>query len=161
MDILPILATLRRHKMIIWLLMLEIALSCAIVCNGVFLIVQRTHHMDMPSGIDEHGLVLLQQAPIDAPADRYARAQADLATLRQVPGVVAVGMTNQVPFGGYSSNANVRLTPTQPLPTLNAATYFGENLIQTFGLRVIAGRAFRPDEFVKADVVIAALQSGG
>jgi putative ABC transport system permease protein len=161
MDIAPIIATLRRHKIIVWLLLLEIALTCAIVCNGVFLIVQRLHHMDMQSGVDEHGLVLLQQAPIDTPSDRYARAQADLAALRQIPGALDAGMTNQVPFGGYSSNGNVRLAPTQPLPTLNAATYFGENLVQTFGLRIIAGRAFRPDEFVKADIVLAALASGG
>ena len=122
MDIAPIIATLRRHKIIVWLLLLEIALTCAIVCNGVFLIVQRLHHMDMQSGVDEHGLVLLQQAPIDTPSDRYARAQADLAALRQIPGALDAGMTNQVPFGGYSSNGNVRLAPTQPLPTLNAAT---------------------------------------
>jgi putative ABC transport system permease protein len=160
MDILPILKALRRHKVIVWLLVLEIALTCAIVCNGVFLIVQRLQHMDMPSGVDEHGLVLLQQAPIDTPPDRYTRAEADLAALRQIPGVLAAGMTNQVPFGGYSSNGNVRLTPTQLHPTLNAGQYFGENLVQTLGLRLIAGRTFRPDEYVKADVVIAALQSG-
>ncbi|MBU6478893.1 MAG: ABC transporter permease, partial [Xanthomonadaceae bacterium] len=129
MDILPILATLRRHKVILWLLMLEIALSCAIVCNGVFLIVQRVQHMGMPSGVAEHELLQIQQAPIAVPSDRYARAREDLATLRQVPGVQAVGMTNQVPFGGFSSNGNVMLSPTQPHRTLSAAEYFGENLI--------------------------------
>ncbi|HJP97057.1 MAG TPA: FtsX-like permease family protein [Rhodanobacteraceae bacterium] len=160
MDIAPILKTLRRHKVIVWLLALEIALTCGIVCNGVFLIVQRLHHMDMPSGVAENELVVVQQAPVSPPPDRYARAQVDLAALRQIPGVVAAGISNQVPFGGSSSNANVRLSPTQQQPTMNAGTYFGENLVQAFGLRMIAGRTFRPDEFVKADVVIAALSSG-
>ena len=90
MDILPILATLRRHKVILWLLMLEIALSCAIICNGVFLIVQRVQHMDMPSGVAEHELVQIQQAPIAPSTDRYARAREDMAALRQIPGVQAV-----------------------------------------------------------------------
>jgi putative ABC transport system permease protein len=160
MDVLPILATLRRHKVILWLLMLEIALSCAIVCNGVFLVVQRLQHMDMPSGIAEHELVQIQQAPIAPPADRYARARQDLAALQQIPGVQAVGMTNQVPFGGSSSNGNVMLTPTQPHPTLNAATYFGENLLQTLGLRLIAGRDFGPDDYVEAEVVLKSLADG-
>jgi len=160
MDILPILATLRRHKVILWLLMLEIALSCAIICNGVFLIVQRVQHMDMPSGVAEHELVQIQQAPIAPPPDRYARAQEDLATLRQIPGVLAVGMTNQVPFGGFSSNGNVMLSPTQPHRTLSAAEYFGENLVPAFGLHLISGRALVPDDYVDADVVIKALADG-
>ncbi len=160
MDILPILATLRRHKVILWLLMLEIALSCAIICNGVFLIAQRLQHMDIPSGVAEHELVQIQQAPIVPPPDRYARAQEDLAMLRQIPGVRAVGMSNQVPFGGSSSNGNVMLSPTQPHPTLSAAEYFGENLVQTLGLHLIAGRTLRTDEYVDADVVIRALADG-
>jgi putative ABC transport system permease protein len=160
MDILPILATLRRHKVILWLLMLEIALSCAIICNGVFLIVQRLQHMDMPSGIAEHELVQIQQAPIAPPPDRYARAREDMAALRQIPGVRAVGMTNQVPFGGSSSNGNVMLTPTQPHPTLSAATYFGENLVPTFGLELVSGRALGPDDYVNADVVLKSLADG-
>ncbi|HKT42934.1 MAG TPA: FtsX-like permease family protein [Rhodanobacteraceae bacterium] len=160
MDILPILSTLRRHKVILWLLMLEIALSCAIICNGVFLVAQRIQHMDMPSGIAEHELVQIQQAPIASPPDRYARAQEDLAALRQIPGVQAVGMSNQVPFGGASSNGNVMLSPTQPHRTLSAAEYFGENLVQTLGLHLVAGRSLRPDEYVNADVVIRELADG-
>ena len=160
MEIRPILSTLRRHRVIFWLLMLEIALSCAIVCNGVFLVVQRLQHMDMPSGVAEHELVLLQQAPIDPPPDRYARAREDLAALQQIPGVQAVGMSNQVPFGGYSSNGNVMLTPMQPHPTLNAATYFGENLVPTMGLRLVSGRALGPDDYVNADAVLKSLADG-
>jgi len=160
MDILPILATLRRHKVILWLLMLEIALSCAIICNGVFLVVQRLQHMDMPSGVAEHELVQIQQAPIAPPTDRYARAREDAAALQQIPGVQAVGMTNQVPFGGFSSNGNVMLTPTQPHPTLNAATYFGENLVQTFGLELVSGRTLGTDDYVNADVVLKSLADG-
>jgi putative ABC transport system permease protein len=160
MDIQPILATLRRHKVIVWLLMLEIALTCAIVCNGVFLIVQRLHHMDMPSGIAEHEVVQVMQAPILPPPDRYARAQEDIAALRQVPGVQAVAITNQLPFGGSSSNANVMLTPTQPHRTLSAGTYFSENLEQTVGLRLIAGRALQADDYVNVDVALRGLAAG-
>ncbi|TAN02706.1 MAG: FtsX-like permease family protein [Rhodanobacteraceae bacterium] len=161
MDILPILKTLRRHKVILWLLTIEIALTCAIVCNGVFLITQRLHHMDMPSGIAEHDLLLVRQAPIKPSPDRYARAREDLVALRQIPGVLAVGMTNQVPFGWASSNGNVMLKPTQAHRTLGAGTYWGENLVQAFGLHLIAGRDFAPGEYVDASTVIHALATGG
>jgi len=160
MDILPILATLRRHKVILWLLVLEIALTCAIVCDGVFLVTQRLQRMDMPSGIAEHELLQIQQAPIAPPPDRYARAQEDLAILRQIPGVLAVGMSNQLPFGGPSSNGNVMLSPTQPHPTLSAAEYFSENLVPTFGLHLVAGRALESDDYIDADTVLKSLADG-
>ena len=41
MQLKPILASLRHHKLTALLLMLQVAFSCAIVTNAVFLIVQR------------------------------------------------------------------------------------------------------------------------
>ena len=90
MELRPILSTLRRHKITSTLLILEIALTCAIVCNAVFLIGHRLQHMDMRTGIDEHALVQIQLAEIAPSPDIYARAREDLAVLRQVTGVQAV-----------------------------------------------------------------------
>ncbi len=122
MDILPILSTLRRHKLTAWLLILEIALTCAIVCNAVFLIGQRLERMDMPSGVAEHELLQIQVADMVAPANPYARVAEDMAVLRQVPGVISVASSNQVPFGSSSSNSNIRLDPAQVRWTLSATT---------------------------------------
>ena len=41
MEIRPILSTLRRHKTAAGLIVLEIALSCAILCNALFIVGQR------------------------------------------------------------------------------------------------------------------------
>ncbi|OZB58390.1 MAG: ABC transporter permease [Lysobacterales bacterium 14-68-21] len=160
MDILPILSTLRRHKLTAGLLIMEIALTCAIVCNAVFLIGQRLHRMDMPSGVVEHQLLQIQVADVVKPVNPYARVQEDMALLRQVPGVQSVAFSNQVPFGGSSSNAGVLLDPNQPQRTLNGTTYFGENLVSTMGVRLVAGRDLRPDDFVDVDVALKGLQTG-
>lgn len=160
MDILPILSTLRRHKLTAWLLIMEIALTCAIVCNAVFLIGQRLDRMDMPSGVAEHELLQIQVADVTRSANPYARAAEDVAALRRVPGVISVATSNQVPFGFSSSNANIRLTPGQQDRTLSATTYFGENLPETLGTHLIAGRDLRSDDFMDADVVMKALASG-
>lgn len=156
----PILSTLRRHKLTAWLLILEIALTCAIVCNAVFLIGIGLQRMNMPSGIAEHELLEIQLAPIAPSPDRYARVQEDVALLRQVPGVQSVAVTNEIPFGPSSSNSQIRLTPEQPRPTLNASTYFSENLAPTVGARLVAGRYLRSDDYVDADAVIKALAGG-
>lgn len=160
MDILPILSTLRRHKLTSWLLILEIALTCAIVCNAVFLIGQRLQRMDMPSGVAEHELLQIQVADVTSPSNPYARLAEDVAALRQVPGVISVASSNQVPFGNSSSNANLRLDPAQPERTLNATTYFGENLVPTLGTRLLSGRDLQPDDFVEVEAALKALGTG-
>ncbi|OOG47907.1 FtsX-like permease family protein [Rhodanobacter sp. C01] len=160
MDILPILSTLRRHKLTSWLLILEIALTCAIVCNAVFLIGQRLQRMDMPSGVAEHELLQIQVADVTSPSNPYARLAEDMAALRQVPGVLSVASSNEVPFGNSSSNGNIRLDPAQPERTLNATTYFGENLVQTLGPRLVSGRDLQSDDFVDVEAALKGLSTG-
>jgi putative ABC transport system permease protein len=148
-DILPILATLRRHKITALLIVLEIALTCAIVCNAVFLIAQRMHRMDMPSGVAEHELVQVQVVDIGDRPDAKARGEEDLAALRAIPGVKSVARINQLPFTDSSWNNSIYLSPTQTQPTLNATMYFGTDVLRTLGTRLIAGRDFDPAEYAE------------
>jgi putative ABC transport system permease protein len=148
MGILTILSTLRRHKITALLIVLEIALTCAIVCNAVFLINQRLQRMDMPGGVAEHELVQVQVAAIGAQPDARARTLEDLAALRRIPGVKSVALVSQLPFTGSSSNSSIMLSPTQTQPTLNATMYEGLDALQTFGTRLVAGRYLRPDEYM-------------
>lgn len=149
MDIRPILSTLSRHKTAAALIVLEIALSCAIVCNALFLISSRLERIREPSGIIENELVRVQVAGIGEDDNAAARTRSDLAVLRALPGVKSATMVNQVPFVRSSWNSSISLTPDQKHPTLNATLYFGdEAFIDTFGLNLISGRAFNPDEFV-------------
>ena len=160
MEILPILSTLRRHKFTACLLVIEIALTCAIVCNAIFLVTQRLERMHMPSGIAEKELVYIHIANIADRPDSAARSAADVEALRSIGGVQAVSLTTQLPFAGYSSNVGVKLTPTQREDSLQATDYFGEALPQTLGVRLNAGRFFRPDEYVDLSNVFAAIASG-
>jgi putative ABC transport system permease protein len=160
MNMLPILSTLHRHKLTAWLLILEIALTCAIVCNAVFLIGQRLQRMEMPSGVAEHELVQIQMAYIGNRPDAYARAQTDLAALRQVPGVQQVALTISLPFSMGGPNSDAMLDPHQHQATLNASNYFGQNLLPTLGLKLVAGRDFQPEEYIDLDTATAALHSG-
>ena len=161
MDIRPILSTLRRHKITAWLLILQIALTCAIVCNAVFLIHQRLQRMDIPSGIDEHDLLQIKFAYIGDRPDAYAQAQTDLATLRQIAGAQAVALANQLPLSGYDmSNSGLKLRPHQRQNSLEVASYYGQNLLATLGVRLISGRDFQPDELLDLKAVMPALHSG-
>lgn len=160
MDILPILSSLRRHKITALLLILEIALTCAIVCNAVFLISQRLDRMDMPSGVAEHQLLHLQLADIGTRGDEKARTAEDLALLRRIPGVTEVASVNQVPFGNSSWNSGIKLSGDQKTSTLNMSTYYGENAGQALGVQLVAGRLLTPDDFMDFDDVVKAAQAG-
>ena len=159
MDILPILSTLRRHKITAFLVIIEIALTCAIVCNAVFIISQRLDRMSMQSGVDEHRLLHIALANIGATKDQKARALEDLAALRQIPGVSEVASVNEVPFGRSSSNGGIKLDPKQRLSTLNATMYSGENLINALGAQLIAGRDLKSDEYMDFEDVLQAVET--
>ena len=51
MEIRPILSTLMRHKTAASLIGLQIALTCAIICNALFMIGERVNEMNEPHGI--------------------------------------------------------------------------------------------------------------
>ena len=161
MDIRPILSTLCRHKITASLLILQIALTCAIVSNAVFLIHQRLQQMDIASGIAEHELLQIKFASIGDRPDAYAQTQTDLATLRQIAGVQAVALANQLPLSGYSmSNSGIKLRPQQQQTSLEVASYYGQNLLATLGVRLISGRDFQPEELVDLKTALPALHNG-
>lgn len=148
MDIRPILSTLRRHKTAAALIVLEVALTCAIVCNALFLVSRRVEKISMPSGIAENELVMLRVSGIGKQTDALARTREDLASLRAIPGVSNVTIINQVPFRNGSSSSSISRVIDQERPTTNASMYnLSENGLATMGINLIAGRDFLPDEY--------------
>lgn len=149
MDIMPILSTLRRHKTACALIVLEIALSCAIICNAVFLISGRVERMQRPTGLADDELVVLRMVGIGRDDNAQAEARRDLAALRALPGVKAATRVNQIPFGGSSWNSGIRMTAEQQTDTVNATDYMAEEgFLDTFGLELIQGRNFHAEEYI-------------
>jgi putative ABC transport system permease protein len=160
LDILPIVSTLRRHRLTATLLVLQIALTCAIVCNAIFLIGDRLGWMMTPSGIAEDRLMRITVSDIGPRKDIHARVEADLAAIRAVPGVEAVTVGNSLPFGGNAWNAGVKLDRAQDSPSVDVATFYGESLAETLGSRLLAGRGFHPDEYRWVDDLVAGQATG-
>ncbi len=148
MEIRPILSTLGRHKTAAALIVLEIALTAAIVCNALFLIGNRVEQMTEASGVATDEIVRVQMTEVGTDANAEALTRTDLAALRAIPGVKAATVVNQVPFVNSSWNNGVNLTKDQPRPTLNATVYMAEEqFVDTMGVRIVAGRGFEPGEF--------------
>ena len=160
MEIRPILSTLMRHKTAATLIVLEIALTCAIICNALFMIGERITQVNEVSGLVENELVRVQLIAVGNDENAEAQTRADLAALRALPGVTAATVLNQVPFVNSSWNSGVRLKDDQTQSTLNATTYMAEDqFIETLGLTLVAGRDFLPDEFLEFEAVNSAVGS--
>ena len=149
MDIRPILSTLRRHKTASALIVIEIALSCAIVCNALFLIGTRLDRIGRDTGMANDEIVRINTAGIGTDDNPDAAVKTDLAALRAVPGVKYATSTNHVPFDSSSWNSSVSIKADQQIPSMNVGVYLGdEQLLETFGLKIVAGRDFLPEEYL-------------
>jgi putative ABC transport system permease protein len=149
MHIRPILAALRRHKAGTVLIALQIALTLAIVCNALFIIHERLAHIAEPSGVDESDLFVIQNLWGEQYTKQEAaeNVQADIAALRQLPGIQDVSATNGYPMRGTGWDNFITMKPDQLAPTSDAAYFTGDSeFVRTFGLKLIAGRDFRPEE---------------
>ncbi|WP_345782898.1 FtsX-like permease family protein [Luteibacter sp. ME-Dv--P-043b] len=156
LQIRPILSTLKRHRITCTLLILQIALTCAIVCNAVFLVRDRLDWMDTPSGVAEDQLVRMEVGDIGTRSDVHARTEADLTALRALPGVQAATVMNSLPFGDRSWNGGITLERNQRESSVNTGNFYGEGVGETLGLQLVAGRWFRPDEYAWMDDVVSA-----
>ena len=149
MELRPILSAMRRNKVGAILIAVQMAVTLAILCNGLFIIEQRVASSNRPTGVDEANLFVLKNLWVGNPTDLAARLQADLAALRSVPGVVDAFATNSYPLSDGGSTDGVSLHPDQRDAMALSALYFtDEHGLQTLGLKLIAGRNFNSGEIV-------------
>ncbi|MGH8145400.1 MAG: ABC transporter permease [Rhodanobacteraceae bacterium] len=149
MEIQPILASLKKHKIPAFLIVLEIALACAVLCNAVFMIGQRIDELHLPNAIDQAGIVDVSMQGTD-PKLANADIPRDLAALRQIPGVTAVTGIDMVPLGNSSSNSNMSTTSNGAFQkgSPNVAIYMlTKGGPEALGLRLLQGRFFNDDEY--------------
>jgi len=153
MQIKPILAALRHHKSGTALIALQIALTLAIVCNALFIIRQRMGHLSRPTGVDEASLLVIQNQWAGKPStdEMSSLMAADLATLRQLPGVADAYATNAWPLGNGGISFGMGYTPEKQASVTSTAIYFADkHTLPTLGLKLIAGRNFQADEIRQA-----------
>ncbi|MDI4634281.1 ABC transporter permease [Pelomonas sp. V22] len=149
MDLMPILSTLRRHKTAAALIVLEIALTCTIVCNALHLISQRMAVLNNDIGIPESELLVVDFRGLTKVENADAGTQRDLATLRALPGVRAAMVTNQVPYGGNNNSSSVSLSKDEQATRIEASQYeSSEGMIKGLDLKLVEGRDFEPQEML-------------
>jgi putative ABC transport system permease protein len=147
LEVLPIVRALGQRKFGALLIALQIALTVGILTNALSIVQQRLAHMRRPSGIDEADIFTMTNQFIGGDADLSARVRADLAVLRSIPGVIDAAAMQSFPLRGYGYSTDVALRVGQRQPSANVAAYATTpQAMRLLGVRLVAGREFRPDE---------------
>jgi putative ABC transport system permease protein len=145
------LASLTRHKLTVLLLALQVALTCAIVCNVALMIAMRATQMRLPSGVAEDELAMIDSTSLDDGGNPLARHAADLAALRDIPGVTAVAAVDALPFNRNNWSNGIAAAPDAPARLAATAFNGTPGELQALGLHLVEGRGFLPGEYVPMD----------
>lgn len=152
MNLSPIAKALWRHKTGALLIAVQVALTLAILCNALVVVIDRLALSHRPSGLADAELFYLQVVTPGYAQDPFGQQHAAEALLRSLPGVRQAGWINQVPLsqsGSSSGIANADLS----VKYLNSAHYTAStSLLQLLGLQLVDGRDFLPEEFVDLDL---------
>jgi len=148
MEIGPIVRALTRNKVRFGLIIVQIAITLAVVANAVNMILVERAKMLRQSGFDEHDIISVQSQPFaDAFKERsyrIASVESDLRVLRAIPGVVAVTNTNFIPWQADGGSAQTFYLGDREF---HSQIYFATTgLVDSLGTRIIEGRDLRQND---------------
>ncbi|RUL64502.1 FtsX-like permease family protein [Dyella dinghuensis] len=151
MSLSPVIASLTRHKLTALLLVVQVSLTCAIVCNVAFMIAHRTSQLRQPSGVVEDELVMVDSDNLDDNAQSLVRHKADIAALSAITGVKSVAAVDALPFNGNDWSNGISLAPNVT-SKITATAYNGTSgEIAALGLHLVEGRDFQSNEYIPID----------
>jgi putative ABC transport system permease protein len=145
----PILSAMRRNKVGALVIVMQTAITLAILCNSLFIVQQRVRLSNRPTGAQEEAIFTIANQWVGSPSDLAARVQADLAALRAVPGVVDAFVSNSYPLSNGGWDDGISLEASDQHWVTQGALYFSdEHGLPTLGLKLVAGRNFNAAEIV-------------
>lgn len=152
MEIRPILSALMRNKTGPILVALQVALSLAILANAMHIVNERRAAIARPSGLSDENAtfyIIARTLNSDSAEQLLASMKREADVLRAVPGVASVANVSQMPLSRSGSNNSVAIDRKQTRQSTSASTYYsGDSVIKTFGLKLVEGRDFQPQELV-------------
>lgn len=155
-----IVKPLLRHRMMPLLVILQVALACAIACNALFLLQQKLVPILSPDGVGapSHLIVGWQIVARGKPWPTARLREVEMS-LSAIPGVTSVSVAGSMPMiSNTTMNADVIGVSTGIVT--NAAIYIGDHLVKTLDLKRVAGRDFSSDEQATQNKGVGINQSG-
>jgi len=147
----PILRAMKHNRTRVVLIVLEIAVTLAIVTNCVNVILAERRRMATPSGLDDDHLLRVTTMPFSPEFKKMevidATIASDVRILAGIPGVRSAANANVPAWEGGGSSTGVKVVGQSMEPT-GTQIYFGtKDVMDTLGVKIIEGRAFREEDY--------------
>ena len=137
-----IIKPLLRHRLMPLLVLLQVALACAIACNALFLLQQKLVPILTPDGVGQpQNLIVASQIAAREKPWATSRLETVGAAMRAIPGVTSVSVAGSLPMETMAQ-MNGDVVAEGSKRTANVAVYIGEHLVDTLDLKLVAGRDF-------------------
>ncbi|WP_448548453.1 ABC transporter permease [Thalassotalea fusca] len=150
LQISPIFNAMMRNKSSVMLIIIQIALTVAIVSNASYIITERIQHMQRETGLPEEQLIAFNMFFFDSDVDITEQLALDAIKLRELPGVINATAANQVPLSGNGDSWSFRdKYEVDGAKDGGATVFYGdENLVDVLGINISRGRSFTNDEVI-------------
>src|SRR5688500_16468106 len=139
MNIGPILRAMKHNRTRVTLLVLEIAMTLAIVTNCVNVIMAERAKMNRPSGFDDDNILWVRARPFtpEYREDAFVNntIDADLRRLQAIPGVKAVANSHFQLWEGGGSSTSIKPVGTSQAPVATQAYWSTNKIIETLGVK--------------------------
>ena len=145
MPIGPIVRAMNHNRMRFALIILEIAITLAIVTNAVNMILTEREKMLRKSGFDDANLLYFVSTPFAPEFEEQTYTEkvvkADLLAIEAIPGVKSAAATGFLPWQGGGSSGTFK---TEGYSEKFQAQFYGttKGLFDTIGTKIIQGRGF-------------------
>ncbi len=148
----PIARSLLQSKFGAALIVIQVALTLAIIANMAPIVIKKVQNAMRPSGIVDQELVVISTLNAGTMEevmgeDLTSRAAREYQIIKTVAGVRDATLMNS--FSNSQSGWSTTLYPKPGVSGPNVARYFADDkTLQTLGATVIAGRNFTPQEIL-------------
>ena len=153
LEIKPIFHALCRSKVGAILLLIQIAITTAIVSNAAFIIQDRISYLSQETGYPEQDIFVFNVMMFGKGVSPSQQYELDEAMLRQIPGVVDAAYSSNTPLSGSGSSSDFSLKPApeESKSARSSYMFIDEHGINTYGVKLIAGRNYTEDEVIVTD----------
>ncbi|MCD4750649.1 MAG: FtsX-like permease family protein [Thermoanaerobaculales bacterium] len=150
MEFGPIFRALLNNRTRFWLIIVEVALTLAIVVNCTSIFLEKRRSFNSPTGMDVENILVINTEPFgeDFAVQDFVKdvGESDLARLRSRPSIINATPIHHIPLSGSGSSTGRKAAGSE-LDTVGIS-YFSvdEHGIETLGVELIDGRNFNQAE---------------
>ncbi|MDP5134564.1 ABC transporter permease [Rheinheimera baltica] len=133
------------RKVVTGLLLLQLAMTLALLLNSILLAQQTHQQLNQPTGLDLENILLVQLKPTTASLRVYPALEdllnRQLDAVQAIPGVIAAAYSNQSPIAQGGNNGNIFVVEQQERTNVpSVPMYFvSKDFFKVLGSQVLQG----------------------